>query len=311
MTEKNNNNPLQNNKLRFEPTMHPGKAAVYALFIVFFLYQFGGGLLQILIFGLDLKDANMNALRLFTAGGQILFILAPALIFAKLIYADVTPILRVKVPNWKEIAVFIIGLGILIPLLQNFIYVQNYLIQKLSEVSVFFDSIKIFFDKMDKLLTSMYGDILSASSIIEMILVVLVVAVVPAICEEVFFRGFVQKSFELSIKPFWAIFITSFAFSLYHFNPYGFLALLLLAMFLGFSVYISKSILIPIILHFLNNFVSIIIYFIDGGEGLSNTVVVTSEEFSYSLISLILLSIIFFLFLFFVKKYYYKFTNIN
>ncbi|NOX64883.1 MAG: CPBP family intramembrane metalloprotease [Chlorobi bacterium] len=312
MTEENNNNNLSPlKKSGIEPTMPPGKAAVYALFIVFFLYQFGGGLLQILIFGFDLKDANMNALRLFTAGGQILFILAPALILAKLVYTDVTPILRVKVPNWKEVIVFIVGLGILTPLLQNFIYVQNFLIQKLSEVSGFFETLKTFFDQMDTLLTDMYGGILSASSIFEMILVVLVVAFVPAICEEVFFRGFVQKSFELSIKPFWAIFITSIAFSLYHFNPYGFLALLFLAMFLGFSVYISKSILIPVILHFLNNFVSIIVYFIEGGEGLSNTAVVTSEEFSFNLISLILLSIIFFLFLYFVKKYYYKFTNIN
>jgi len=309
MTDNNNLQPQ--NKLSFEPTMHPGKAAVYALFIVFFLYQFGGGGLQILIFGFDTKDANMNALRLFTAGGQILFILAPALIFARLIYMDVTQILRVKVPNWKEVVVFIIGLGILTPLLQNFIYIQNYIIQQLSQVSGFFETLKLFFDEMDKLLTSMYGDILSTSSIFEMILVILVVALVPAVCEEAFFRGFVQKSFELTIKPFWAIFITSFAFALYHFNPYGFLALLLLAMFLGFSVYQSKSILLPIILHFLNNFVSIVLYFIDGGEGLSNTEIVTQDEFYFNLISLFLLSIIFFLFLFFIKKYYYKFTNIN
>ena len=309
MTDNNNLQPQ--NKLSFEPTMHPGKAAVYALFIVFFLYQFGGGGLQILIFGFDTKDANMNALRLFTAGGQILFILAPALIFARLIYMDVTQILRVKVPNWKEVVVFIIGLGILTPLLQNFIYIQNYIIQQLSQVSGFFETLKLFFDEMDKLLTSMYGDILSTSSIFEMILVILVVALVPAVCEEAFFRGFVQKSFELTIKPFWAIFITSFAFALYHFNPYGFLALLFLAMFLGFSVYQSKSILLPIILHFLNNFVSIVLYFINGGEGLSNTEIVTQDEFYFNLISLFLLSIIFFLFLFFIKKYYYKFTNIN
>ncbi len=312
MTEENNNiNIPSDNKLKYEPTMHPGKAAVYALFIVFLLYQFGGGLLQILIFGFDTKDANMNALRLFTAGGQILFILAPAIIFARLIFIDVTPILRVKIPSWKEVAVFVVGLIILTPLLQNFIYVQNFIIQQLSQVSGFFESFKVFFDEMDKLLTNMYGDILSTSSIFEMILVILVVALVPAISEEAFFRGFVQKSFELSIKPFWAIFITSFAFALYHFNPYGFLALLLLAMFLGFSVYLSKSILIPIILHFLNNFFSIIMFFVEGGEGLSNTEVVTPDEFYFNLISLILLSVIFFLFLFLIKKYYYKFINIK
>ena len=294
-----------------EPIMSPSKAAVYSLLLVFFLYQFGGGLLQLLIFGIDLKDANMNAFRLFIAAGQILFILAPALILAKMVYMDVTPILRVKLPYLREVAVFILGLVIIIPLLQNFIYVQNYLVQKLAEVSNLFESIKIFFDDMDKLLANSYEGILSAGSIFEMIFIVLVVAVVPGVCEEVFFRGFIQKSFELSTKPFWAIFISSLAFSLYHFNPYGLLALLILAMYFGFSVYLSKSIVIPMILHFLNNLFSIIVYFFWGAEELTNTAIITYEEFEFNIISLILLSILFFLFLFYVKKYYYKFTNIN
>ena len=311
MTEENRDNkfPPQYN-LETEPTMSPSKAAVYSLFIVFFLYQFGGGMLHLLIFGFDLKDANMNAVRLFTAAGQILLILAPALILAKVVYIDVTPILRVKMPHWKEIAVFVLGLVIVVPLLQNFIYVQNFLIQQLAEVSTSFESVKSFFDKMDQHLANTYGDILSASSIFEMILIVLVVAVVPGVCEEVFFRGFVQKSFEFSIKPFWAILITSFAFSLYHFNPYGLLALLILAMYFGFAVYLSNSILIPILLHFLNNLFSIIVYFIMGAEELTNTAIIKPEEFEFNLISLIFLSIIFFLFLFYVKKYYYKFNNI-
>jgi len=309
MTENNKFTPPYN--LGTKPTMSPSKAAVYSLILVFFLYQFGGGLLQLLIFGIDFKDANMNAFRLFTAAGQILFILAPALILAKMVYIDVTPILRVKLPHWREVAVFILGLVIIIPLLQNFIYVQNYLIQKFAEISTLFESIKIFFDKMDKFLASSYEGILSASSIFEMIFIVLVVAVVPGVCEEVFFRGFIQKSFELSIKPFWAIFISSLAFALYHFNPYGLLALLILAMYFGFSVYLSNSIMIPMLLHFLNNLFSIIVYFIWGAEELTNTAIITYEEFEFNLISLILLSILFFLFLFYVKKYYYKLTNIN
>lgn len=312
MTEDNRSNkPSPQYNLEIEPIMSPSKAAVYSLFIVFILYQFGGGMLHLLIFGFDLEDANMNAFRLFVAAGQILFILAPALILAKVIYIDVTPILRVKIPHWKEIAVFVLGLVIITPLLQNLIYVQNFLIQQLADVSSTFESIKLFFDEMDQLLANSYGDILSATSIFEMILIVIVVAVVPGVCEEVFFRGFVQKSFELSIKPFWAIFISSLAFSLYHFNPYGLLALLILAMYFGFAVYLSNSILIPILLHFLNNLFSIIVYFIWGDEELTNVEIVTYAEFEFNLISLIILSILFFLFLFYVKKYYYKFSNIN
>lgn len=311
MTKENDNQNFTSNNFKIEPTISPVIAAVISLIIVFILYQFGGGLLHLLIFGLDLKDANMNALRLFTAAGQLLFILVPTIIFAKVVYFDVTPILRIKKPNWKEILIFILGLGIIIPLIQNFIIVQNYLIQQLATVSSFFNSLKLLFDTMDGFLAGAYGDILTTSSIFEMILVILVVAVVPGVCEEIFFRGFVQKSFEFSIKPLWAIIISSLVFSLYHFNPYGFLALIILASYFGFAAYLSNSIVIPIVLHFIHNLISIIVYFFEGSEELLNTAIVTHEEFQFNTISLVLLTIIFFIFLFLVKKYYNRLSNIN
>lgn len=309
MTEKDNNFNPSENPIKNQPIMSPAAAAILSLIFIFILYQFGGGLLHILIFGFDLKDANMNAVRLFTAAGQILFILAPTLLIANAVYPDISKILRIKVPNWKEIGIFIFGLILFFPFLQNYIVVQNFLVQKLAEISSFFETIKTFLDEMDKLLAGMYGDILSTTSIFEMILVVLVVAVTPAICEEIFFRGFVQKSFELSIKPFWAMLISSMVFSLYHFNPYGFVALVFLAMYLGFSANLSNSIVIPIILHFLNNLISIVIYFTEGESELLINTAVTIEEFESNLLSLFLLTISIFIFLFLVKKYYYLITN--
>jgi hypothetical protein len=290
------------------PTMPTGKAAIYGLIIVFFLFQFGGGILYLLIFGSDLSSANVNALRLFNVAGQILFILAPAIILAKLVYVDnLSPILRMKIPNIKEVLLFIVGLVILIPLLQSFIYVQNYIFQQLANLSSIFESIKNFADDLDKMMEGSYGLILNADSLFEMIFVVLIVSVTPSICEEVFFRGFTQKSLEYSLKPIWAILITSFAFALYHFNPYGLFALTILAAYLGFSAFQSKSILIPIILHFLNNFISVISYYIWGTEELMNTSIVKPEEFELHVFSLIILSVLFFIFLFYSKKNYYKF----
>ena len=308
MDNEQNNNESNSNNLDFNPTMPTGKAAIYGLIIVFVLFQLGGGLLYLLIFGANLDSASVNALRLFNVGGQILFILAPAIILAKLVYVEnVSSILRIKTPSIKEIGVFILGLVILIPLLQSFLYVQNYILQQLAESFSFFESIKNLTDYLDKLMEGTYGLILGADSIFEMIFVILVVSVTPAICEEVFFRGYIQKSFEFTMKPYWAILITSFAFALYHFNPYGLLALTMLAAYLGFSAYLSNSIFIPMILHFLNNFISILSYYIWGSDELMNTSIVTPEEFTTHLFSLVLLSTLFFLFLFYIKKNYNKY----
>ncbi|MBU0472686.1 MAG: CPBP family intramembrane metalloprotease [Bacteroidetes bacterium] len=306
----NNFNAPQNDNFDNEinPTMHPGKAAIYGLIIVFFLFQFGGGLLFLAIFGTDLSSANVNAVRLFNVAGQLLFILAPTIMLAKLVYVDkVSPVLRIKLPTIKEVVIFIVGLVILIPLLQSFIYVQNYIIQQLADSFSIFQHMKNFADDLDKLMESSYGIILNAQSLFEIVFVVLVVSITPAICEEVFFRGFTQKSLEYSMKPFWAILITSFAFALYHFNPYGLLALTILAMYLGFAAYQSKSIVIPMTLHFINNFISILAYFIWGSDELMNTSIVKPDEFSLHIILLLLLTILFFFFLFYLKKNYYKF----
>ncbi len=308
MNNEQNTPDNENSEEEIYSTMPTGKAAIYGLIVVFFLFQFGGGLLYILIFGADLSTANVNALRMFNVGGQILFILAPAIILAKLVYVDnLAPILRFKLPSKKEVALYIVGLVILIPLLQSFLYVQNYIFQQLAESFSFFESIKTFADSLDELMEGTMSLVLSADSTFEMAFVILVVSVTPAICEEVFFRGFTQKSLEYAVKPFWAILITSFAFALYHFNPYGLFALTILAAYLGYSAYQSKSIVVPIILHFINNFISVLTYFIWGNDELMNTSIVKPEEFETHLISLFLLSILFFLFLFYSKKNYYKF----
>ena len=88
---------------QFKPQISPIAAAFIGLIGGFFLYQIVGGLLTLLIFGLDVENAPVNGIRLMTMAGQILFILLPALLFTKLLYADVTKFFRIKIPSWKEV----------------------------------------------------------------------------------------------------------------------------------------------------------------------------------------------------------------
>ena len=303
-----NNNRFNNPNSEINPTMPPAKAAIYGLIIVFLLFQFGGGVLYLLIFGTDIANANISAVRLLNVGGQILFILAPAIILAKLVYDDkVSFILKAKLPSIKETLLFVGGLAILLPLLQSFIYVQNFIFQKIVEFFPALQSTKDFIDNLDKMMNGTYGMLLNANSIFEMAFVIIVVSVTPAICEEMFFRGFVQSSFELVRKPFVAILITAIAFALYHFNPYGLLALIILASYLGFAAQTSQSIVIPMVLHFLNNFISVVMYYIWGDEELMNTSIVKAEEFYMQFPIFIGLSILFIIFLYYIKRNYYKF----
>lgn len=301
-----NQNLTPENKFQIVPTMSPTKAAILGLIAVFFIFQFGGGLLAISIFGFDLKNADMNLMRLLTIGSQIMFILFPAILFSKLVFIDVTSIIRFRMPNFKEVGIFIFGIIILMPLLQEYLHIQNYLITELSKSYSVVEGIKNFLDSLDKLVEESYLQILTANNIFEYVLVIITVAVTPALCEEIFFRGYVQKSFEFKQKPFIAILITSLFFGLYHFNPYGLIPLIIIGMYLGFSAYKSNSIVVPIILHFVNNFVSIIAFFLFGEEELVQSNFVDIENIETHFLSFIILLALFAGFIILISKNYSK-----
>ncbi len=299
-----NNTDNNGYERELHPTISPVTAAVTGLIGVFILYQFVGGLLTILIFGMDFKNADMNAVRLMTMGGQILFILFPALLLSKMVYEDVTTVIRFRYPTKNQIIIFSAGMIILIPLLQNYLYIQNYFIEQIAQNNEFIHHLKQLIDKLDKLVEETYGNILKADNFFDALLIVIVVAITPAICEEVFFRGFVQKSFEQKLKPYWAALITALFFGLYHFNPYGLIPLIALGFFLGWSAYTTNSIFIPMILHFINNFTAVTAYFMFGKEELIESNVVPGEGIGESVIIFILLLILFTGLVFYIKKKY-------
>ncbi len=308
MDEERNSLPEFNDdedkRQKIKISITPTGAAFLGLALVFVLYQFGGALLTLLIFGFEVDKADVNAVRLLTAGGQILLILLPSLLLAKFIYTDVTSILKFKFPEKKEVFLFIIGMIIITPLLQNYLYIQNYFITKAAENYGAVKSIKQIVDQLDKLLESAYGSLLVSNSFFEASLIVFVIAVIPAICEEIFFRGYVLSSFQLKFSPFLSAFITGLFFGIYHFNPYGLIPLIVLGTYFGFAAYKSESIFVSMVLHFLNNFFAVTTYLILGEQELINSNIVPEKDISIYLITFIVLTILFAAFVFYVNRMY-------
>ena len=289
---------------KLNPAISPLSAAFIGLLGGFFLYQIVGGILTLLIFGLDLEKAPINGFRLMTMAGQVLFILLPALLFSKWIYEDVTTVIRFKPARWKEIGLFVIGIIVLTPLLENFVVIQNYIIDRLAASSSTVNSVKTLFDNLNNKVEATYSNLITAHSYPERLLVILVVAAVPALCEEVMFRGFIQKSFELKFKPYLAILITSLFFGLYHFNPYGLIPLAALGFYFGFAVYLSDSILTSMSLHFLNNLFAILMIFIAGNEQIINPSPNNAVDLKSSITIFVSLLVIFIGIIYIILKYY-------
>ncbi len=239
-----------------------------SLATVFFLYQIVGGLITFFILGedMEIKGENLNLTRLILSFAQFMFILAPAIVLVMLQDNNLKETFRLKLPKGNLMIYSVIGLIFIQPFLQVFLYFQNELIFSLPIGQDFLNSMKEMFDALE----STTAKLVSADSIPEFLMVVLVIAVTPAICEEFLFRGLVLKNFEKFLSASKAVFYSGFLFALFHFHPFNLIPLIILGVYLTFIVYHSGSILTAVVCHFLNNFISATAVYIYGVETFSS-----------------------------------------
>lgn len=84
--------------------------------------------------------------------------------------------------------------------------------------------------------------------------ILLIVAIVPAVGEELLFRGVLQKIMVNWFKNYHvAIWVAAILFSALHMQFYGFLPRMLLGALFGYVFYWSGSLWLPILGHFINN----------------------------------------------------------
>lgn len=96
-----------------------------------------------------------------------------------------------------------------------------------------------------------------------LVLNILVLALVPALFEELFFRACLQTSLIRVFKSYHlAIWIGAFIFSLMHLQLDGFFVRVILGALLGYLYYYSGNLLLPILLHFVNNLRVVYLLFI-------------------------------------------------
>ncbi len=89
------------------------------------------------------------------------------------------------------------------------------------------------------------------------------VSILPAIGEELFFRGVIQKILGKWFKNIhWAIVVTSILFSALHMQFYGFFPRFILGMLFGYLYHWSGNLWYPILAHMIHNTVPVVAYYL-------------------------------------------------
>lgn len=131
-----------------------------------------------------------------------------------------------------------------------------------------------------------------------LLLNLLVMALIPALCEEMLFRGALQQLLCRAIRnPHVAIWLTAALFSLFHGELFAFLPRFVLGLALGYLFYHGGTIWYGVLMHFANNATVVLLYHAVGHGLMQPEVAETFHTPWYlALLSLLMASAVFYLF---------------
>jgi membrane protease YdiL (CAAX protease family) len=252
--------PGDNPRELFFNKLSPVAYVIVVLAIIFLLYQLIGSGVAFLAAGGDTE--NKAIMRMVLSAAQYIFILLPAVIFTRLQKADLNTAFRLKLPKPVLLFLSVSGIILIQPFIQGYINLQDYLINNITPLRDILKPLKEIFDLLEQSTLK----IVKAYSLYEFIIVVFVICITPAICEEILFRGFVLYNLGRVMKASISILISGLLFSVYHFQPFNIIPLMILGSYLGFIVYFSGSIWTGVVCHFLNNFMATYFLYASGKD---------------------------------------------
>lgn len=182
---------------------------------------------------------HARALMVGNTAGQVLGLALPAWLIARLHTSRQSDFLRFRPGDAALLGLAVLGLVALTPLVQW--------LGALNSTLPVPDWVKVLEQSQMQLIEQVLG----AGSGLVFNLVVL--AVTPAFCEELLFRGYVQRQAERGLGVVGGILVSGIVFGLYHLRLTQVLPLSLLGIYLAYLVWRTGSLWPAIVVHFANN----------------------------------------------------------
>lgn len=141
---------------------------------------------------------------------------------------------------------------------------------------------RIMFDRMENEYAQAASGLINLNSVPELLLSIVVLALVPAVCEEAFFRGGLQNYMYRGTGKLWvSVIVVSIIFSAVHFSVYGFLSRVALGIVLGLLYQYSGSLWLSILAHFINNAAAVLVMYVQKANGKSMQEILNDKDGSY------------------------------
>ncbi len=234
----------------------------------------------------QLANNELNALKIIQLFSSIGLFIIPPLIYAKLI--SKTPFIELGIKaktNFKSIILTVLIMFIVMPFLSFTIDLNSKLI-----LPEFMSSIEEWMKQSEEKNMLITSSFLKMDNLLDFFFIFFLVGIIPAVGEELLFRGVLQKLIIKWTKKYHlGIWITAILFSALHMQFYGFLPRLILGVMFGYLFFWSKSLWLPIIAHLLNNGSVVIAAYINPNS-INDSEPFSSSENTFLSISFIIIS---------------------
>ena len=213
--------------------------------------------------------AGIHFLKYFQVIQSIGLFVVPPFIIAFLYHGNINEYLQIsRSTRWQSYLLATVALIAATPAI-NFLGEINGQM-KLPE---FMSGLESWMREMEDKATVLVELFMKVSSIPALLFNIFMIAIIPALGEELMFRGVIQRIFSNWTKNYhWGIWITAFLFSAMHMQFYGFIPRMLLGAMFGYLLVWTGTLWVPILAHFVNNTLGVIGYF------LINKGVMTKED---------------------------------
>lgn len=226
--------------------------AVAGMFLIFFVITMISLPLLIDAFGIDNK--SRSGLLLISVYQALIMFIAPSFLAARIVSPRPLSFLRLSTPPTLLCVLGIIfGYLIALPALNQLIYWNSNI--SFPESIAYWEQI---FREMEDSATNASGIMLDSSTVGGLVINLLVIALLTAFGEELFFRGTLQSASAASGASYTAIWVVALIFSAMHFQIFGFIPRLLLGAWFGYLLFWTRSFYAPFIAHFINNGVVVV-----------------------------------------------------
>ncbi len=214
---------------------------------LFFLGLIIGTLITYIVFGND--ESSIDAIR----WGQFivsLFAFAfPAVSCAFLFSRENTSFFNLtKFPSFQLLAIGCLSFLLILPFI-NLLAWLNMQVEFPAALS----GIETELHRLEDAANAIVEKVLSLTSTKDLLLNLFFVALVPAVTEELIFRGTLQKMLGERFNSHAAVWITAIVFSAFHMQFFGFIPRIVLGALLGYFYVWSGSLYLPMVAHFINN----------------------------------------------------------